>query len=280
MRAKRTFGMLQTARIVLAMGWSDFSLKYRGSILGYCWSLALPLTKFVVILHVFRPFVSEAIPSYPLYLFLGIVIWEHFALTTTACMSTLVEKASLVQKVAFPRIVLMLSVGWLHMIILGTYVCIFFVIGWWFGLRVNIGAAYVLVTTVQATLFALGVGMFLSSFSLKFRDIPHLWTVALQVVFWLTPIAYPHDIEGPFRLAAQRFFSGFTLSLSSVLDTIIHFQPLSLLLYDLRRAVLYADTLGMPSVTHLAATSALCIGVFAVGVIVFRIRSRSFVQEY
>lgn len=280
MCAKRRFGPLQTLRIVLAMGWSDFALKYRGSVLGYCWSLALPLTKFVVILHVFRPFVSESIPSYPLYLFLGIVMWEHFSLTTTACMSTLVEKASLVQKVAFPRIVLILSTGWLHMIILGTYLGIFFVVGTLFGMRLEICAAYVLVTTIQATLLALGIGMFLSSFSLKFRDIPHLWAVALQVLFWLTPIAYPHDIEGPFRLAAQRFFSGFTLSLSSVLDAIIHFQPLSLLLYDLRRSVLYAQTLGMPSAMHVASTTALCMGVFLAGMLVFRHRSRSFVQEY
>ena len=57
-------------KVVLVMGWSDFVLKYRGSFLGYLWSLAGPLVKFLVILYVFGPFVSPEIPEYPLYLFL------------------------------------------------------------------------------------------------------------------------------------------------------------------------------------------------------------------
>jgi ABC-type polysaccharide/polyol phosphate export permease len=276
----RRFGWQQSLRVVLAMGWSDFILKYRGSMLGYLWSLLFPLTKFVVILHVFRPFVSDSIPLYPLYLFLGIVLWEHFSLTTTACMSVLVEKSSLVQKVAFPRILLMLSVGWLHIIILSTYLLIFFMLGAWVGVPLHIGALYALVTVVQATLLGLGIGMILSSFSLKYRDVPHLWAVALQVLFWLTPIAYPHDISGPVGVAVTQFVRNFQPSLWSMLDAIIRFQPLSLLLYDIRRAVLYVETLGMPSLEHTAITTAMCAAFFLAGTAVFRWRSVYFVQEY
>ncbi len=280
MTHRRRFGWRQTLRVVLAMGWSDFTLKYRGSALGYLWSLLFPLTKFVVILHVFRPFVAGSIPSYPLYLFLGIILWEHFSLTTTACMSVLVEKASLVQKVSFPRIVLMYGVGWLHVIILATYLAIFFLFGAWAGMPVGWSALYVLVTMVQATLLGLGVGMFLSSFSLKFRDVPHLWTVSLQVLFWLTPIAYPHDISGPVGNAVAQFVKNFEPSVWSVLDAVIRFQPLSLLLYDVRRAVLYVGELGLPSLEHTIVTTAICGALFLLGAVVFLRRSAYFVQEY
>ena len=43
----------QMFRIVWVVGWSDFVLKYRGSLLGYLWSLAAPLAKFLVIYYVF-----------------------------------------------------------------------------------------------------------------------------------------------------------------------------------------------------------------------------------
>ncbi|HRH93700.1 MAG TPA: ABC transporter permease [Candidatus Peribacteria bacterium] len=276
----RRFGWKQMLRVVFAMGWSDFTLKYRGSMLGYLWSLLFPLTKFVVILHVFRPFVSDSIPLYPLYLFLGIVLWEHFALTTVACMSVLVEKAQLVQKVSFPRIVLMFSVGWLHVIILSTYLLIFFAIGAWAGVPLQIGALYVVVTIVQATLLGLGIGMILSSISLKYRDVPHLWAVALQVLFWLTPIAYPHDISGPVGSAMASFARTFQPSLWSLMDAFIRFQPLSLLLYDVRRATLYVGSLGMPSLEHTAVTTAICAAFFIAGTAVFIRRSRYFLQEY
>lgn len=277
---ERRFGLQQTLRVVCAMGWSDFTLKYRGSLLGYLWSLIVPLTKFVVILHVFRPYVGQSIPSYPLYLFLGIVLWEHFAMTTTTCMSVLLEKASLVQKVAFPRIILMFSVGWLHLIILSTYLLIFFLTGWAIGTRFTWESLYVVITVLQATLLALGVGMILSSYSLKFRDIPHLWFVILQIFFWLTPIAYPETLVGPVGESLRNFIRTFQPSLWSLLDAIIRFQPISLVLHDVRRAVLYAGSVGMPSLTHAVATTVICLLVFCAGIIIFQRRSRYFVQEY
>ena len=72
-----SFGWTHSLRIVVEMGWSDFFLKYRGSVLGFLWSLAFPITRFLVILHIFRPF-TKGIEFYPLYLFLGIVVWEYF----------------------------------------------------------------------------------------------------------------------------------------------------------------------------------------------------------
>src|SRR3990167_9362705 len=106
------YTLRQMLRIVWIVGWSDFFLKYRGSVLGYVWSLLAPLAKFLVIYYVFRPFVRDTIPYYSLYLFLGIIVWEHFTVTTTHCMSVLHEKAAFVQKLPFPRILLIFIVGW------------------------------------------------------------------------------------------------------------------------------------------------------------------------
>src|SRR3989338_4315973 len=180
----RPFTIAHSLRVVLAMGWSDFVLKYRGSVFGYLWSLAAPLVKFLVILYVFGPFMRDAIPDYPLYLFLGIMLWEHFTHTTTGCMTMLHDKKSIIQKIRFPRVLLIFSVGWTNAIIFLTHFCIFLAFAAvldvpFFWMRV-----YALLIFLKMPFLALGLGMFLQRSCFKFKDIPHLWNVLAQILFW------------------------------------------------------------------------------------------------
>jgi ABC-type polysaccharide/polyol phosphate export permease len=272
---------LRSGRIVLALGWSDFLLKYRGSFLGYLWSFVVPLVKFLVILHIFRPFAAD-IPFYPLYLFLGLLLWEHFSLTTSACINMPQDKAMIIKKVPFSRLLLMFSVGWMHLIILITYLCIFFLFSVLLGHGIPVSTfVYLPFLLLQSTLIALGIGMLLGSYSLKFRDIAHLWGVILQIFFWLTPIMYAYRPSAPILADAQQLLAtGLPLSLWSWLDIFIRFQPLSILIHDARRAILYPDTMGMPSLQHIVLFTLICAAIFYAGVIVFRRRSPHFIEEY
>lgn len=267
--------------VVFAMGWADFVLKYRGSALGYLWSLVVPLVKFLVMLHVFRPFVSD-IPYYPLYLFLGLILWEHFSLTTSACIGMLQDKAAIIKKVIMPRVLLILAVGWTHIIILCTYLLIFFSFCLFLGAGIPVVTLWYLpLLLVQSTFIALGIGMILSSYALKYRDIQHLWGVLLQVIFWLTPIMYAYKPDATLFSDLKTLLSGtHTLSFWSIFDIFIRFQPLSILTHDARRAFLYSAELNVPSWVHIGAFTATCAILFAAGFLVFQNRSKYFIEEY
>jgi ABC-2 type transport system permease protein len=277
----KRFSTRQAINVVLAMGWADFVLKYRGSALGYLWSLIVPLVKFLVMYHVFRPFASS-IAYYPLYLFLGLILWEHFALTTQACIGMLHDKASIIKKVMVPRVLFIFSVGWTHLIILCTYFLIFLAFCIFLGAGLTVEAiVYLPLLLLQATLLSLGTGMFLSAYALRFRDIQHLWGIVLQVLFWLTPVMYAYKPSSPlFREALTIIAGGVNLSLWSVFDVFIRFQPLSILMYDARKAILYSMSEGMPSVFHMSLFTLICAVIFLAGMMVFIKRSRYFIQEY
>lgn len=269
------------ARIVWTVGWADFILKYRGSFLGYLWSLALPAMKFLVIFHVFRSFVGGDIPNYPLYLMLGLIIWEYFSRVTHGCISMLRNKAGIIQKIPFPRIVLIFAAGWTDTIIFFTHCLIFAVLAWMMGVSLGWLNVYILLLFIQMTMLSLGVGMLLSAFSLKFRDIEHMWSMTLQVLFWLTPIMYRYSLSSPLSSQAKEIASGDIPSSSwGVLDAFITFQPLSILIHDTRRVVLYPETAGVPSLTHAVVFTVLCGLLFAAGAALFKYRSTYFLQEY
>lgn len=269
------------ARIVWAVGWADFILKYRGSFLGYLWSLALPAMKFLVIFHVFRSFVGGEIENYPLYLMLGLIVWEYFARVTHGCIAMLRHKEGIIQKVPFPRLILIFAVGWTDTIIFFTHCLIFMVLAWMMHILPSILNFYTLLLLLQMELLFLGIGMLLSAYSLRFRDIEHIWNMVLQVLFWLTPIMYRYSLNSPLSTQAKEIASGEVPSNAwGLLDAFITFQPLSILIHDTRRVVLYSETAGVPSAVHAVVFTLLCLLVFAAGTVLFRYRSAYFLQEY
>jgi len=263
-----SFSVRQMARIVLTIGWSDFLLKYRGTVLGYMWSFAVPLMKLFVIYHIFRPFVSDTVPLYPLYLFLGLLLWEHFVLVTTGCIGVLHEKRDIIVRVPLPRLLWILTVGWTNLIITATHLLIFIVFAWWLDVSFSAASLLILLVMFQLECFSLGVGMILSAFSLRYRDISHMWQMVLQILFWLTPIAY--------GIRETSLY----ISVPSLVNAFIRFQPLTILIDDARRVLLYVRSLGVPSVEHMLLATAFTLCIFLFGVWIFTNRSKRFLQEY
>src|SRR5258708_35249969 len=84
---------------------TDFKLRYQGSVLGYAWSLLRPLFLFVILYIVFGVFLKAKgnIPHYPVYLLLGIVLWNYFAEVTAGSVGSIVGKGELLRKLNFPK---------------------------------------------------------------------------------------------------------------------------------------------------------------------------------
>ena len=279
--SKQAFHLRHSIRIIIAMGWADFLLKYRGSVLGYCWSFLSPLGKFLVIYYVFGPFVSPDIQHYALYLFLGLIIWEHFIVTTTACMNMLEDKAAIIQKIVFPRILLIFMVGWTNLLVFLTHLFIFMIFAWWASIPMTYGLLYLPIIALNMTLVSLGVGMLLSSWCLKYRDIGHLWAIAVQLLFWLTPITYKLHAEPTIWKSIVHVFSRpLPHNFPAYLDLFVRYQPESIIMNDARRILLYPQTLGVPSVAHTLAVVSVCFVCFAVGAWVYQRRSPYFPEEY
>lgn len=172
---------------------TDFKLRYQGSFLGYAWSLLRPLLLFVILYVVFVRFLKlgSDIPHYPVYLLLGIVIWNFFTEMTMQSLGSIVGRGDLIRKIRIPRWIIVFSSSISAVINLGlnlVVVAIFMVINH-INLHETIG--FVPLLLMEVYLFALGISLFLSALFVKFRDIGYIWEVVLQAGFYLTPILYP-----------------------------------------------------------------------------------------
>jgi ABC-2 type transport system permease protein len=172
---------------------TDFKLRYQGSMLGYAWSLLRPLFLFLILYVVFVKFLKlgNSIPHFPIYLLLGIVIWNFFNEMTVQSLSSIVGRGDLIRKIRIPRwiIVISSSISALINLFLNLAVVVaFMVINHVDLLRTTLLLPLIL---LEVYIFALGLSLFLSAAYVKYRDINYIWEVILQAGFYMTPILYP-----------------------------------------------------------------------------------------
>ena len=172
---------------------TDFKLRYQGSVLGYAWSLLRPLLLFAILYVVFVKFLKlgEGIPHFPVYLLLGIVIWNFFLEMTTQSLGSIVGRGDLIRKISIPRwmIVFSSSLSAVINLLLNMLVIAVFMIANQVDLMVSI--LWLPLILLEVYLFGLGLSLFLSAAFVKYRDINYIWEVVLQAGFYLTPILYP-----------------------------------------------------------------------------------------
>lgn len=180
------------ARIVFVIASSEFKLKYADSALGYLWSLVKPLGMFAMLYVVFGRFlkIGAGIPHYPLYLLLGIVLWTFFSDATSLGMESIVKRSTLLSKLAFPRVVIPLSVTASSAITFGVNLVAFAVLV--VINRIVPDAKWLLIPLLLLELyvFVLGLTFFLSAIFVRLRDIGQVWELALLLLFYASPIFY------------------------------------------------------------------------------------------
>lgn len=177
---------------------TDFKLRYQGSVLGYAWSLLRPLFLFVILYIVFGVFLkakgNPPIPHYPVYLLLGIVLWNYFAEATSGSVAAIVGQGELLRKINFPRYVIILAgsfSAFINLLINFVVIGIFMFFG-----HVDIGWKALIIVPLVAELFILSLALafFLSALFVRFRDVTYIWEVIMQAAFYATPILYPLSI--------------------------------------------------------------------------------------
>src|SRR2546430_9663110 len=87
-------------QLLAALTARDLKARYRGSILGYFWSLANPLLLLGVYTLVFTIFFpAHQVQPYPLFLFTGILPWTFFAAAVLESTTSVISNAGSIKKV-------------------------------------------------------------------------------------------------------------------------------------------------------------------------------------
>lgn len=185
-------------QLISALTARDLKARYRGSILGFFWSLANPLLLLGVYTLAFTVFFpSDVARPYPLFLFAGILPWTFFSAAVLESTTAISSNAGLIKKVMFPAEALPLVVVMSHLVhfVLAMPVLFLATLAFSFHGDVTIHSTMFLVPFLMLlqTFFVAGIALIVSSASVLFRDLRDIVTNLMQLGFFLTPIIYLID---------------------------------------------------------------------------------------
>ncbi len=172
--------------------------KYKGSALGWFWSLLNPLATLAVYALVFGFFLRFEVPvagngelrSFAVYLFTALVAWNFFFAVVTGSIGALAASGPLLKKIYFPAFAPVLGGAGATLfqtgIEIGLLVLVMVVVQ-------NVSWTFLLlpVLVVLLAAFAIGIGLLLAMLNVRYRDVAYLVTILLNLLFYATPIIYP-----------------------------------------------------------------------------------------
>jgi ABC-2 type transport system permease protein len=249
-------------RVLRVVAGAEFKLKYSGSALGYVWSVVKPLALFSMLYavfgHIFR--LGEISNYYPLSLLMGIVLFAFFADATSLGMWSIVSRESLIRKLSFPRVVIPTAATLTAAITFCVNSVV--VVGFLAWNQITPQPEWLLVVPLllELYMYILGLALILSTLFVRLRDIGQVWELALQLMFYASPIIYP---------------IGF---LPEYLRKLVFLNPFTQILQDIRAVILYPDLtpnrITATEAFHSSAARllpiAITLGIFAFGVYLFR----------
>jgi len=172
----------------------DFITRYRRSSLGILWSVLNPLLTMLILTMVFSVLFSRNIPFFAVYLLSGQIFFNFFSESTNQAMGSIIGNAHLIKKVYVPKYVFPISKIASSLVNFSFAFIAFLFVTFVTGAPFHWTILLMPIPLFYTFIFALGMGMFLSSMAVFFRDLSHIYGIIITLWMFLTPIIYPVEI--------------------------------------------------------------------------------------
>ena len=242
----------------------NYAIKYKQTILSPLYYILGPLMTSGVFSLIFGTVVGVSTDGCPQFLFFmaGNLIWGLFSDCFGRNADIFVSNAYIFGKVYFPRMIIPISIVLSKFIgfamDMGIFIVVYFIFvftgsdirpGWWI--------LYLPVVILQISILGAGCGLIISSLTIKYRDLIFVVNFALKILMYISPVIFPVS------------------SLEGWLRDIALLNPIAPLIEIFRYGFF---GLGTVSVPHLLLSTVITVIVFFIGLILFNIVEKDFVD--
>lgn len=168
----------------------DFSLRYKRSLLGILWSLMTPLAQLFVLAFLFNVIVPLNIDAYPAFVFSALLPWTWFNTCLNSAGSLFITNRDLIRKPDFkPAILIIINTlsNLLNYLIAIPVLCAILI---YYDKAITLALlALPLLIFIQCILIT-GLSLIIATLNVFYRDIQHIMSMILMLLFYLTPVFY------------------------------------------------------------------------------------------
>jgi len=174
---------------------AELKLRNEGSYLGIFWYLLNPILTFFILLAIFSSRFSQGISNYPLYLLIGIIIFNLFRQATAESTRIISDNKKLIKSINFPRQTLIGSII-LKILFSHIFEIILFIILLFIFKVPLYGIIFYPLILFLFCFFIYGVSLILASLTVYFIDLCNVWSFISFLIWFGTPIFYTVETQG------------------------------------------------------------------------------------
>lgn len=171
----------------------DIKVRYKQTVMGLAWAVIQPVTTMIIFTLIFGKLAripSDGVP-YPVFVFSGMLAWNFFSTAISSSGNSLVGASSLISKVYFPRLIVPLSTIGVSVVDFLISVVILLILMLIYSVSLSWQVLLVPLLFVGLMLTVLGVGAWLASVTVVYRDFRFVIPFMVQIWMYLTPVIYP-----------------------------------------------------------------------------------------
>ena len=185
-------GVWEYRELVWFLIWRDIKVRYKQASLGIAWAVIQPVMTMLVFTLIFGRLAqlpSDGLP-YPVFTFTALLPWQLFSGALTGSANSVVNSASLISKVYFPRLVIPIASVMATLVDFSISFGVLLGLMAWYGISLRLAVVVLPLLVMLALAIALAVGLWASALNVRYRDVRHVMPFVVQ--FWLlaSPVAY------------------------------------------------------------------------------------------
>jgi lipopolysaccharide transport system permease protein len=178
------------------LAWRDILVRYKQTVIGIAWSVIRPLLTMIVFTIVFGKIAklpSDGVP-YPILVFTAMLPWQFFSSSLSEASNSLISNANLLTKVYFPRLVMPASSVIVSLVDFLISFAILVLMMIWYQFVPSWRIIMLPLFSCLAIAAAMGTGLWLASFNVKYRDFRYVVPFIVQVGLYISPVGFSSNV--------------------------------------------------------------------------------------
>jgi lipopolysaccharide transport system permease protein len=178
------------------IAWRDILVRYKQTAIGVAWSVIRPFLTMVVFTVLFgrlAKFPSEGVP-YPIMVYAAMLPWQFFSNSLAEASNSLIDNASMLTKVYFPRLVIPASSVIVSLVDFLISSVILMLLMLWYGFLPSWRLLSLPVFLLLAFAASFGFSLWLAALNVKYRDFRYVVPFIVQFGLYISPVGFASSI--------------------------------------------------------------------------------------
>lgn len=175
------------------LSWRDLKVRYKQTVIGVIWSVLRPLLTMMIFTFVFGRIANFKPPpgiDYAILVFAGLLPWQFFSAGLTEASNSLIGNERLISKVYFPRMIIPAASVITSLVDFFISLFLMFALMAIYRTVPSVNLIFLPLFIIMTFFASFGVGIWLTSLNVKYRDFKHVVPFLVQLGFFLSPVGF------------------------------------------------------------------------------------------